>query len=85
MRLNPQYASQYLTQALTCEGLGKNEDAQVSYARALELDPNNAYYHQLLGLFYLREGRKKEAEVQLQKSKEIKSEKLTNRLLRKLK
>jgi len=85
IRLNPQYASQYLTRGLIYEGLKENENAEIAYTQALELDPKNAYYHQALGLFYLREGKKEKAEVELEKSRKIKESALTGKLLRKLK
>ncbi len=56
LTLNPRANDVLIHMARLCDALGKRELATDSYQRALQADPNNASYHEQIGLHYQRWG-----------------------------
>jgi len=73
IRFNPYEGNLYIGLAGAYNELGKKEEALQAYKDALSSDPNNAHYHEMLGLFYLNSSMPGEAVVQFKKALQISS------------
>ncbi len=69
--LNP-YANDVLIKtARIYDLLGKHEQANERFTRALQADPNNASYHAQLGLHHLRQGERDEAIASFRRARDL--------------
>jgi len=65
--LDPLNAAIHGSLAETCSTLGRQEEAEVEFKKALELDPDLPPNHEGLGLVYLAQGRAQDALAEIER------------------
>ena len=66
-------SKQWLNEQAAHDGPGRYEEALAAYEQAIQLDPNNAITHHLLGQAYRDLGRNEDAERELKLAGQLQS------------